>query len=78
MGPGEVLGVFHLLITALRLPLYHLLSTHGGAVYDQKHIYPLHRAAAGADVRVLFIYEALPAWISGMAWMMDCLHRHAA
>jgi hypothetical protein len=42
-------------------------------VYDQKHIYPLHRAAAGADVRVLFIYEALPAWISGMARMMDCL-----
>lgn len=73
MGPGEVLGVLLLPVAALRSPLYHLLSTHGGAVYDQKHIYPLHRAATGADVRVLFIYEALPAWISGMARMMDCL-----
>lgn len=74
MGPGEVLGVFHLLITALRLPLYHLLSTHGGAVYDQKHRYPPQQVAAGADTRMLFIYEHYqPGIWHGMAWMMDGL-----
>lgn len=78
MGPGEVLGVLPLLVAALHSPLYHLLSTHGGAVYDQKHIYPPHRAAADAEMRVLFIYEHYrPGYL---AWhgMMDCLHRHAA
>ena len=52
-------------IAALRHYCTIFLSTHGGAVYDQKHIYPPQRPRDGPED---CLFTSITILVFGMAW----------